>query len=493
MIFDTVIRGVQVVDGSGGAIYTADVALLNGRIHAIASDLKGPSHNHIDARGLHLAPGFIDVHTHDDLNVIDAPSMPAKISQGVTTVIVGNCGISASPVRLNDAPPDPLNLLGQQTDFCYPLFSTYARSVISARPSVNVAALVGHTAIRNNHMRELDRSASAAELAAMCADLRQALADGALGLSSGLAYASAKQSSTSEVTAMVAELGRAGGIYATHLRTEFDGILEAMDEAFITSAHGRVPLVISHLKCAGKGNWGRSEQLLNALEQASKKQTVACDCYPYAASSSTLDLAQVTGETDIFITWSDSAPEQAGRYLHQIAQHWQCDLLTAAQRLQPAGAVYYCMDEQDVRNILHYPRTMIGSDGLPKDPHPHPRLWGTFPRVIGHYSRDTGLLSLPEAVHKMSGLSAQQFQLKGRGEILPGNWADLVLFDYQRIQDRATYASPKQSASGIERVWVNGVLSYCPEQDTPGRAGQFLFRQPVTAGALSTKEKQREH
>ncbi|WP_049723279.1 N-acyl-D-amino-acid deacylase family protein [Gilvimarinus polysaccharolyticus] len=493
MVFDTVIRGAQVIDGSGGPIYTADVGILNGRIHDIAINLKGVAHEVINAAGLHLAPGFIDVHTHDDINVIDAASMPTKISQGVTTVIVGNCGISASPVHLTCAPPDPLNLLGQQHDFCYPKFSDYVAAVIRAQPSVNVGALVGHTAIRNNHMSELERSATAQELAAMCADLRQAMDDGALGLSSGLAYANAKQSSSEEVQAMTAELGRAGGIYTTHLRTEFDGILEAMDEAFITSKQGKVPLVISHLKCAGKGNWNRSEQLLNALELAAKKQTVGCDCYPYAASSSTLDLAQVTNDTDIFITWSEAEPDQAGRYLHEIAQHWQCDLIAAAKRLQPAGAVYYCMAEQDVANILRYPRTMIGSDGLPNDPHPHPRLWGTFPRVIGHYSRDTGLLPLPEAVHKMSGLSAKQFQLNGRGEIKIGNWADLVLFDYQNIRDLATFTNPKQVASGIEYVWVNGVLSYRPGQATPGRAGQFLFRQSPTTDTLLLKEKLYEH
>ena len=493
MTLDTIIRGAHIVDGSGGPIYTADVGVLNGRIHDIAINLKSEAREVIDAAGLHLAPGFIDVHTHDDINVIDAPTMPTKISQGVTTVIVGNCGISASPVRLSAAPPDPLNLLGQQADFCYPSFSDYANAVTRARPGINVGALVGHTAIRNNHMRELNRSATAQELTAMCADLRQAMAEGALGMSSGLAYASAKQSDIAEVKAMVAELGRAGGIYTTHLRTEFDGILEAMDEAFITSEHGKVPLVISHLKCAGKGNWGRSEQLLNTLEYAAKKQTVACDCYPYDASSSTLDLAQVTSDTRIFITWSEPEPEQAGRYLHEIAELWQCDLLSAAKRLQPAGAVYYCMDEQDVRNILRYKRTMIGSDGLPKDPHPHPRLWGTFPRVLGHYSRDTGLLPLNEAVHKMSGLSAKQFQLNERGEIKPGNWADLVLFDYQNVRDLATFENPKQAASGIERVWVNGVLSYQPGQTVPGRAGQFLFRQPQSADTFIAEEILCEH
>lgn len=476
-MFDTLIRKALVIDGSGAAPYVADLAIADGKIAEVANFIDAEARHHVDGDGLCLSPGFIDVHTHDDLNVIQDPDMLAKISQGVTTVIVGNCGISASPVTLAGDPPDPLNLLGNRTAFTYPRFSLYAQAVIEAQPSVNVGALVGHTAIRNNHMDDLQRTATATELEAMMADVRGALSDGALGMSSGLAYGSAKCSSTEEVMALVKELGREGAIYTTHLRTEFDAVLEAMNEAFLTARSGKVPLVISHLKCAGKGNWGRSGELLTHIEQANAAQKVACDCYPYAASSSTLDLAQVTDETEIFITWSQGSPGQAGRYLKAIAADWDTDLISAAKRLLPAGAVYYCMDEQDVTNIVSYPRSMIGSDGLPNDPHPHPRLWGAFPRVLGHYCRDLGALDLPQAVHKMTGLSASEFRLAERGLIKPGYCADLVLFDFQTIKDTADYTNPKQAAKGVEKVWVNGVLSYEPGTHVTGRSGQFLYRQ----------------
>ena len=493
MEYDTLICGARLLDGTGSPAVLADVAIRDQRIVRISVGLDAELDAHlgtdttsiIHAQGLYLAPGFIDVHTHDDINVIQSPAMLAKISQGVTTVIVGNCGISASPVTLKDNPPDPLNLLGKREDFVYSTFAAYAQAVIKANPAVNVGALIGHTALRSNVMDMLQRQASAEEIASMKIRLREALGQGALGMSSGLAYASALCATTEEVLALVEELADFNGVYTTHLRTEFDHILDAMDEAFATAGQAsgqtgvkaKVPLIISHLKCAGAGNWGRSSEILQHIEQAARQQQVACDCYPYAASSSTLDLKQVTDENDIFITWSDPCPEQAGRLLKDIAQDWQLPLMDAAKKLQPGGAVYYCMDEQDVQNILRYPRSMIGSDGLPNDPHPHPRLWGTFPRVIGHYCRDLGIFELPQAIHKMTGLSAQEFGLHQRGVIGEGNFADLVLFDYDKIRDMATYENPKQMAVGVEKVWVNGHLSYVANKQVTERAGKFLFRR----------------
>ncbi|WP_043319183.1 amidohydrolase family protein [Microbulbifer sp. HZ11] len=478
MMYDTVIRKGSVVDGSGTAIFTADIALANGRIQRIAEPgtITDTAREIIEAEGLYLAPGFIDVHTHDDLEVIHNPQVPAKISQGVTTVIVGNCGISASPVTLQSDPPDPLNLLGDRNRFAYPQFSDYARAVQKSSPNVNVAALVGHTSLRNNHMDDLQRTATESELTAMRAQLRGALQQGAIGLSSGLAYGSAKCADTAEVLEMVAELAEQGGVYTTHLRTEFDRILEAMDEALMTAREHRVPLIVSHLKCAGRGNWGRSEEVLGTLEAAAEYQQVACDCYPYTASSSTLDLAQVTDDVEVFITWSEPFPEQGGRSLAEIAREWNLSNFEAAEKLMPAGAVYHCMSDEDVKNILKHPLTMVGSDGLPNDPHPHPRLWGAFPRVLAHYGRDLGLFDLPQAVHKMSGLSATNFGLANRGFIREGYCADLVLFDYAALESMASYAQPQRPAQGISRVWVNGVCAYSGGVVHDSRSGAFLFR-----------------
>jgi len=406
--------------------------------------------------------------------------MLAKLSQGVTTVIVGNCGISASPVTLHCDPPDPMNLLGPAEVFRYPAFADYVRAVAEARPAVNVGALVGHTALRNNQMNRLDRTATLSEIAAMRAQLQEALDGGALGLSTGLAYESARAASTEEVLALADLLAAAGGVYATHMRTETEAILGAMNEAFAIGRMSHVPVVLSHLKCAGIDNWGRSGEVLHALETARSSQSAGCDCYPYAAGSSTLDLGQVDERVEIGITWSTPHPEQAGKPLAGIARDWSVTQLEAARRLQPAGAIYHSISEDDMRRILCHPATMIGSDGLPNDPRPHPRLWGTFPRVLGRLAREEKLLTLPDAVHKMTGMPAQRFGLTGRGLVREGYCADLVLFDAANIIDTATFADPERTSEGIAGVWVNGVLSYTAEGTTGNRAGRFLPRGKMT-------------
>lgn len=479
MNFDLLIRNATIVNGSGSEPFEKDVYIKDGKIARLStSSLPVETiqvKETIDANGLHLAPGFIDVHTHDDINVIDNPEMLSKISQGVTTVIVGNCGISASPVVLSSEPPDPLNLLGSKEHFKYPNFASYSQAVELASPHTNVAALIGHTTLRASTMDDLFRAANADEIESMQRLLGQSLAQGAIGFSSGLAYATANQAPTSEMFRLMETLANYNAVYATHLRSEFDTITNALKEAFETADHAKVPLIISHLKCAGTNNWGRSKEILELIEESAQKQEIACDCYPYSASSSTLDLSQVTSDSDIFITWSTPSPESAGRMLTDIAHEWGLTLLDTAAKLQPAGAVYHCMDEKDVKNILSYKRTMVGSDGLPCDPHPHPRLWGTFPRFIGHYCRDLKLLELSEAIHKITGLAATQFKLQNRGIIAPGNWADLVLFDLDKITDTATFSDPKQLADGVHKVWVNGELSYTDKRSVGHGNGQFLY------------------
>ena len=477
MHHDLLIRRATLLDGTGADPRIADVAIKGDRIVAVG-DLAGHEASEVvQAEGLVLTPGFIDVHTHDDTNVVRTPEMLPKLSQGVTTVVVGNCGISASPVRLRGSEvPDPMNLLGDAEDFAYPSFSAYADAVATACPAVNVAALVGHTSLRSLVMDDFERPARDDEIAAMRLALEQALAEGAIGMSTGLAYRNARQAPSAEVGALVRAVSEAGGIYTTHLRDEFAGQAEAMDEAFATAAEARAPLVISHLKCAGAGNWGQAPRALAQLTDAASRQRVHCDCYPYTAGSSTLDLGQVTDEIDITITWSKPHPEQARRPLADIAADWGLSLMDAARRLQPAGAVYHNMSEDDMRQVLAHPLTMVGSDGLPNDPHPHPRLWGAFPRVLAHYSRDLALMPPAEAVRKMTGLSAATFGLEDRGVIRPGAFADLVLLDLERLEDSATYDQPKTPASGILRVLVNGTTAYANGQASGQRSGRMLRR-----------------
>jgi N-acyl-D-glutamate deacylase/N-acyl-D-amino-acid deacylase len=476
MLYDLIIRDALVIDGSDSPGYRADVAIRDERIQRIGDLHDVSASEELNAAGRVLAPGFIDVHTHDDTVVIRQPQMLPKITQGVTTVIVGNCGISASPVSLAGDPPDPMNLLGPAAAFAYPRFIDYRNAVDAAKPAVNVAALIGHTALRSNHMDDLMRTAHPEEISAMRAQLRESLADGALGLSTGLAYASAYSAETDEVKQLAEELTAFGAVYTTHLRSEFEPVLEAMDEAFEIGRHAKSPVVISHMKCAGAGNWGRSPQLLASLEKAALTHPVGCDCYPYAASSSTLDLKQVTDAFRITITWSTPHPDQGGRDLKDIAAEWGLSLVEAARKLQPAGAVYYGMDENDVQRIMKHPLSMIGSDGLPEDPFPHPRLWGAFPRVLGHFSRDLGLFPLHTAVHKMTGLTATRFGLHQRGFVREGYWADLVLFNPETVRDVADFKEPKRAAEGIDAVWVNGHLSYAEGKPQGERQGRFLPR-----------------
>lgn len=473
---ELILRNVRVFDGSGAEPVLMDVAVDRGRICDLGPRLKYSAIQTYEADGLALAPGFIDVHTHDDIAVIRMPEMLPKLSQGVTSVIVGNCGISASPVTLRNGLPDPMNLLGEPGDFRYPSFSAYVSALRNAQPSVNVGALIGHTALRNNHMDRLDRAAKDSEIAAMRAQLEDALSAGALGLSTGLAYLSANAATAEEVLALAQPLAAAGAVYTTHLRTETAQIVEAMTEAFEVGRANHAPVVVSHLKCAGIDNWGRSDEVLQALEAAQKAQLAGCDCYPYAAGSSTLDLRQVDERVKITITWSTPHPELAGHALAEIASAWSVSQLEAARKLQPAGAIYHSISEQDMRRILAHPATMIGSDGLPNDPRPHPRLWGAFPRVLGRYSRDEGLFSLATAIHKMTGMPAQRFGLGDRGYIRKNCAADLVLFDPETIIDTATFDDPIQPARGIAAVWVNGVLSYTSQGATGARAGRFLPR-----------------
>ncbi|MBW6532547.1 D-aminoacylase [Sphingomonas sp. RRHST34] len=477
---ETIIAGAELYDGSGAAGYRADVTVRDGVIAAVAPASDIPPEDAVDARGLALAPGFIDAHTHDDLVAITAPAMTPKITQGVTTVVVGNCGISAGAGRAGDALPDPMVLLGAPGDFAYVDFAAYAAAVDAAMPATNVVALVGHTALRARRLDRLDRDAAEDEREAMRADLAAALDAGAFGLSTGLAYANAAHASTEEVMAVAAALRDTGALYATHLRSEGAAILPAIDEAVAIARHAAAPLVVSHLKCAGASQYGRSGEILARLEAAAATHPTGCDCYPYTASSSTLDLKQVVPETPILITWSEPAPDQAGRMLADIAADWGCDLREAAHRLQPAGAVYHCMAESDVDRILAHPLTMIGSDGLPCDPRPHPRLWGSFPRVLAHYVRERGLLVLPEAIRKMTGLTADRLGLRDRGYVRAGLAADLVLFDPARVLDRASYDDPARAAEGVLGVWVNGVATL-DRGGVTGERGGRLLRRPGAA------------
>jgi N-acyl-D-amino-acid deacylase len=244
-----------------------------------------------------------------------------------------------------------------------------------------------------------------------------------------------------------------------------------------------VPVVISHHKTIGRENFGRTAETLPVIAAAMQRQEVGLDAYPYIASSTVLSAAQAERSLKVLVTWSRSAPEQAGRELSAIAADWGVSQKEAADRLQPAGAVYWTMDEADVQRVLRFAHTMIGSDGLPHDSHPHPRLWGAFPRVLGHYSRELGLFGLEEAVRRMTGLSAARFGLIGRGVLAAGAYADITVFDPDTVADRATFEAPMTPAAGIEHVFVNGRPVWTGGKPTGERPGRALRRQQMQAEA----------
>ncbi len=473
---DLLIAGGTVIDGSGAPGLAADVAVTEGRIAAVG-DLAGwTAATRQEADGRVVAPGFIDVHTHDDRLLLSDPTMTPKASQGVTTVVTGNCGVSLAPMTFAGDPPPPLNLLGDKSWYRFTTLADYFAALEAAPPAINYAQLVGHASLRVSCMSELDRPATSGELDAMQGLLDEALGAGAIGLSTGLAYKPAISSSTDEVAELAGRLADHGGLYTTHMRDEGDHIIEAMDEAFEIGRRGAVPAVISHFKCCGRDNWGRAKETVAHLEAQRQRQTVDADVYPYVASSTVLEKASVHQSVRVTITWSQSHPEMNGRDLHDIAAEWDLDLDAAADRLQPAGAVYYQMDEADLIHIMTKGGAMIGSDGLPHDAHPHPRLWGTFPRVLGHFSRERGLFPLEEALHRMTGLPAAVFGFKDRGLVRQGAIADLVVFDPETILDRATFEDPMQPAAGIDAVLVAGEAVWTAEGETGARPGRQVRR-----------------
>ena len=475
---DLLIRNATVIDGSGAPRYTADIALKGGLIAAIGRNL--PRHGEeIDATGLIAAPGFIDAHTHDDRLMLSSPDMAPKVSQGVTTVIAGNCGISLAPTPhgMPKPVPPPIDLLDTEGSwFRFPTFASYVEALKASPASTNCALLVGHSSLRVQAMSDLNRVATPAEQAEMRRLADEALAAGAIGVSTGLWYEPAQAATTEEVIEVCRPLTARGALYCTHMRDEADDVTKSLEETFRIGRELAVQVVISHHKVAGVRNHGRSTETLALIDRCMKQQPVALDCYPYCASSTILSYDRTLGASKTLVSWSRPHPEMAGLDLQEIAKRMGLGVRETVEALLPAGAIYFAMDEADVRRILSFPDTMVGSDGLPHDAAPHPRLWGTFPRVLGHYARDVGLFSLETAVHKMSGLTAKTFGLKDRGLITNGMAADITLFDAQTIGDAATFDRPIQPAPGIEAVIVNGEIAWRDGRSTGARPGRVLGR-----------------
>ena len=431
----------------------------------------------MDAGGLVLAPGFIDAHAHDDLPLLLEPDLEAKVSQGVTTAVNGNCGFSLAPCPgVRNRPPAPLGAFTGNGKHLFPTFADYFRALDTAPGALNSICFVGHTTLRHAAMEDFDRPATLAEIETMAELLDQALSEGAAGLSTGLYYPPAFGAPAEEVVALARVAARHGAIYVTHMRDERDGVADSLEETFRIGREARLPVIVSHHKCAGACNHGRAAETLALIASAAEVQEVGLDAYPHTAASTFLLPERAAATARVVITASKTHPECAGRELADIAREWDCSLREAADRLAPGGAVYFDMDEADVQRILAFPATMIGSDGLVMETHPHPRAWGTFPRVLGHYARGKGLFDLETAVHKMTGLTAARFGIKDRGVLAEGAFADLCLFDPRTVCDTADFTQPRMRSSGILGVWVNGVATWDASGPTGRRPGRPLRR-----------------
>lgn len=487
---DLAIRNVKILDGTGAPAFEGDIGIEGDRISAVGE--VGSATTEIDGKGLHLSPGFVDTHSHDDGAFFRHPGMEFKLSQGVTTVVAGNCGFSAIPAdpSIDASRASGGILAGLESDFTD--LDGYFDAALKKKPAINNMMLVGHNTVRTLAMGYEKRAPTKDELGTMRDAVSKAMEQGACGFSTGLIYRPGRWSETEEVIELARLAEPFDALYTTHMRNEGDFLLEAVEETLQIGRESNVHAHISHHKSAGRPNWGKVRESLARVETAlAAGQRVSLDVYPYTAGSGRMieyfnldnvsrDLAEV-----IRIASCPAFREYEGRMVVDIAAEEQLDVTDVVTKIltAPKGdrtiCIQFIIDETDVETNLKWRDMMVGSDGIPDlNGKPHPRLFGTFPRVLGHYVRERGILSLPEAVRRMTSLSCSTFGMVERGRVTPGYFADLVLFDPDTIIDRATYDDPKQEAVGIKMVIVNGEIALDSGNHTGAGSGKMLrFRR----------------
>ena len=531
MPWEILIRGGTVIDGSGGPGERADVAVAAGHIAAVGRDLPPDADTLIDAGGLVVAPGFIDIKTHSDFTLPINPKAESKVRQGVTTEIIGHCGFSVAPCLPGkvQALADYLSGGAPWLPFREMSFPDYLDTF--PKVAVNAGMLVGHNTLRLMVMGLEDRAPTAAELQRMIALLEEGLAAGALGMSSGLFTPPGSFAQADELHAFCAVLERHNAAYFTHIRDESNRVLEAVDEAIAVARAFRIHVEIVHMKCSGLDNWGKAAMVLDKIAAARAEGCdIDCDAYPYAAGANPLKnllppWVQVGGNAAMLARLAD--PQQRARIAREIADHglnnwgripsWDSvQISISPQRPETAGrtvavlaaergldpidqlcdhliadngatrVLITSVAEDDIRTILRCPEALVGSDGNCVADYgtvgqgmPHPRFYGTFPRVIGHYVHEERVLPLETAIAKMTGHTARALKLRDRGLIRESFRADLTLFDPADFKDRATYAEPHRYPTGPRTcVIVNGVLVVANAAHTGALPGTILRRRP---------------
>ncbi len=495
-MLDLLINGATVIDGSGATGVVLDVGVEGDRIVEIAPSIRAESAEVLDAEGLVLAPGFIDVHSHDDFHVLIEPEVRHNILQGITTVIVGNCGFGAAGSEAGKVQMKAINEpTADLPDWAG--YAGYLEEVDETSPALNVAALIGHHTVRRQAMGGIeDRPPTDNEMAAMLASVEEGMEAGAVGMSTGLVYEPGRYASTEEVVDLAKVVGRHGGLYVSHMRDEGAGLLDSVKETLHIGEASESAVEISHHKAVGKANWGQVARSLEMIEEAVVKgRDVTADQYPYTARSTVLfALVQngtfapgdggAMGKSEPSEVLLCSVPGQAdfeGRTLQSFVEEFDLPGEEAAKKLlsdysNEILVAAFGMDEGDVRMVMAHSSTMIGTDGLDRGSKPHPRAWGTYPRVLGKYVREEGIISLENAIYKMSGFPAKKFKIANRGLVKEGFYADLVIFDPDTVIDNATYENSRVGPDGIPHVIVNGQFAVRDGQHAGSRSGRALRR-----------------
>jgi len=520
----------RVYDGTGNPWFYADIGVVNGKIEFIGKAKGLDAKRVIDARGLAVSPGFIDIHSHSDFTLLVDPRAMSKIMQGVTLEVVGNCGSSAAPMNdfLRDYREKYLKpMLDPSLELDWNTMDEYFKKLESKGISLNVASLVGHGTVRACVMGFDDREPTQSELEEMKELVAKAMEDGAIGLSTGLIYTPGCYAKTEEIIELAKVAAEYGGIYASHIRGEGETLLEAVREAIRIGREAKIPVEISHFKAAGKMNWGKVRDAIKLILDARREGVdVTADQYPYIAASTGLtsrlpawareggaekiierlknpeirgkiksemhekyDLREADYWNRIVISQADKHRELEGLSIAEIAEKWGKDpidtvldlLLEEETRVR---IVSFAMCEEDVETVMKQPWVMVGSDGRAVSPtgslgrgKPHPRYYGTFPRVLGVYAREKKVISLEMAIRKMTYLPAWRIGFRDRGIIREDAWADLVIFDPDKIIDKATFTNPHQFPEGIEYVIVNGVIVVENGKHTGKLPGKVLRRK----------------
>lgn len=520
MKFNLLIQNGEVLDGTGAEAMRADVGICGDRIAAVGDLSQAEATDVIDASGQMVCPGFIDVHSHSDAYLLIEPRASSKVFQGITTEVCGNCGASAAP-RLGGAKL-PSDWQDKPFPGTWSTVAEYRELFEQVKPAVNEALLIGHNTLHRGVCGYEPRGANPDELKKMCRALEQALDEGGCGLSTGLIYPPASAVPREEIVALTQVVAKHGGIYTSHMRSEGRQLLEAIDEALDIGRRSSARIQISHLKTSGKANWHKLEAALEKIEAARKEGIeVSADRYPYTAAQTDLDIilpdwALYDGKEAVLTRLADSKVrkkirkeilEERGEFgfstvmigsvenpkyhtfkgmiLEEAAEKLNMEPVDALLRIIEkdelrTGGIFFGMSEENMWRILEQPWVMIGCDaslrapdGILSHDHPHPRAYGSFTKLL-RAALDGQTVPLPEMVRKMTSLPAQQFRITDRGVLKKENFADIVVFNLEKIKEKTSYSNPHQLSEGIEALVVNGKLTIANGQLTGRKNGSFL-------------------